>query len=318
MHCLLSSVSCPPSSRPGARSRLPHAVPAVRLGCALLIMLLWPTWSFGAEVELDLVFPQDEVADTATAGLQTQVLETTFDSLLLPFPKPRIAREAEEVKAAVQRRPLEISSMVEGGRFSLLNEDGTQLAVKALAEFDLQSELTMYANLGVEYLDFDDTGDNGKGYVLNLGVNRTWLNGLLKVGGLVTWQFTDVGIVNVTQSVNSLGGGVLVAIERELGPIILTGGVIYQYLRDWGDREGNNNYLSYGLQVGVPIGQRLVAAVEAFQINDLEHDADPVIVGASVTYYFTRQWGLTMGWKTTLNLDNYEAHEGTLGASVRF
>lgn len=292
-----------------------------------LTLLGWHTGSFGADVNLDLVFPQDEIAETSTTGTQSQLLETTFESLIIPFLKPRIARppaagpealaEAEQRREA-RRRPFEVSAMIEAGRLSILGEDGTQLAARALWEYSVVGGLTLYANLGFEYLDLDDIDGHSTGSALNLGVNKPLLNGLLKVGGFGTWRFTDVSIFNVDQEVHSFGGGLLTAFEKDLGTVILSGGVIYQFLRDTGDRDRNNHLLSYGLQVGVPIGQRLIVSVEVFQINNIERDNDPVVVGGSATYYFTQQWGLTLGGKTVLNLDNYDSYEGFLGTSARF
>lgn len=293
------------------------------------VLACW-TASFGADVTLQFTFPQDRIAEESTDGTQQQTLETTFGILVVPPTKPEIAQEPEtrleevevegrvEKRRVIVRRPFEISSAVEGGRISLLDEDGTQIAFKALAEYTWDSGFSVYANGGFEYFTLDDVDGDGKGSLLNLGARQQFWDGMVKLGGLVTWRYTDVKIIDVSQDVHSLGGGLMAAFEKDLGPVTLSGGLIYQFLRDMGDLERSNHLLSYGVGVGVPIGRQFVANLETFQVNDLDRDADPVIIGASFSFFITRRWGLTLGWKTILNVDDYSSHEGTLGASARF
>jgi hypothetical protein len=262
-------------------------------------------------VTIRILFPEVELAERATEGLQQRLQETTFEALVLDPIQPRITQ-------AVERRPLEISSLLEIGRFSLLDEDGLQVAFKALAERSWESKLTLSLNAGYEHFSLDDLDGDGNGYLINLGAHREFLNGLIKAGGLLTWQFVEAEILGVSEEINSFGAGVFAAVRKDFGPVILSGGLLYKFLQDTGDSERSNHLLSYGMEVGVPIGQQFVVNLEVFQINDLERDEDPLIVGASVSFFATPRWGVTLGWKTILNIDGLTSHEGIVGASGRF
>ena len=296
-------------------------------------LLAWNTSSMGQNVTLQVQFPEDQqeaVAEATTETRQQQALTLTFESLALPPIVPQIAQgpemTIEEVEVEGQkeerqvsiRRPLEIAAKVEAGRLELEDEDGTQVASRAVAQYTWESGFSLYGNLGFEYFDLDDIDGDGTGYLLNLGVSQELWDELVKVGTFFTWRFTETTIEDAEQDVHSFGGGLLVAGQRTLGPVILSGGLIYQFLQDTGDLDRDNHILSYGLGLGLPIGQRLVVSVQAFQINDLERDEDPVVVGSELTYFVTPRWGFTLGWKTILNVEDYTSHEGTLGASARF
>jgi hypothetical protein len=291
--------------------------------------MVWPGISFGGPVTLRIIFPED-AADRATEVTQQRALETTFESLVLPPIRPRIATEPEtrleeievdgqkELREVVVRRPLEISSLLEVGRLSLLDADGTQVAVKALLEQNWESGLNLSLNLGFEHFNLDDGDGDGNSYLVNLGAHQEFLHGLVKLGGLLTWRFVDTDVVDVRQEVHSFGFGIFAAAEKDFGPLIVSGGLIYQFLQDTGDLERSNHLLSYGLEVGIPLGQRFIINLEVFQINNVERDEDPVIIGAGGTFYVTKRWGVTLGWKTILNVDGFTSHEGVVGASARF
>lgn len=292
-------------------------------------LAVWPGTSSGAPVTLRIIFPE-EAAERATEVTQQQTQETTVETLLLPLIRPRIATEPEtrleevevngqkELREVVVRRPLEISSLLEAGRLSLLDAGGTQVAVKALLEQNWESGLSLNLNLGFEHFSLDDGDGDGNSYLINLGAHQEFLHGLVKLGGLLTWRFVDTEVVDVRQEVHSFGFGVLAALEKDLGPLIVSGGIIYQFLQDTGDLERSNHLLSYGLGIGIPLGRQFVINLEAFQVNNIGRDEDPVIIGAGGTFFATKRWGVTLGWKTILNVDGFTSHEGVVGASARF
>jgi hypothetical protein len=312
-----------------------------RIWWAIVLVLVWCEVSSGAEVSIDFVFPEEEaeqaevsidlvfpeeeveqVLEQSVEMVQKQAESTTFEALVVPPIKPKIAAEPEvemkEGRMVIVPRPLEISSAVEGGRISLLGQAGTQFSFKALAERDWHAGLTLDLNVAFEHFNLDDAAGDGNGVLVNLGARQDVLDGSVKIGGLLTWAYTDTEIIGLQHEVHSFGFGVLASFQKDLGPVILSGGVIYRFLQDTGDLERSTHILFYGLGLGIPIGRRFVANLEGFQINTLDRGDDPIIIGAGLTFFVTRRWGLTLGWKTTQNSDNYSAHEGTLGASVRF
>ncbi len=314
---------------------------SVRLSTILSLvagMLVWSTVSFSAEVTLDFNFPGveevEQVTETSTGTTQIRLQETTFESLVIPTIKPKIAQEPEvrveeaevegrkEQREVVVQRPLEVSSAVEAGRLSLFNEGGTQVAFRALLERTWDSGFSLDFNASFEHFSLDDVEVDGNGYLVNIGARQQFFEGVMRVGGFFTWLRSDVDVqtdvLDLDQQVNSFGFGIVTSFQKDFGPLALSGGVIYQFLRDTGDLERSNNIFSYGLALGIPMGRRLVGNLEVFQINNIDREDDPIIIGAGFTFFPSPRWGLTLGWKTIQNVDNFTSHEGTIGASVRF
>jgi hypothetical protein len=280
-------------------------------------------------VTIRLVFPSDTVEQLAD-GNQQRIQETPFETQVLPSVRPKIVTEPEarpeevpeaerkERRLGLLQRPVDISAAVEAGRISLLDVGGTQVAVKALAEYAWEGGLGASLTLGYQTSHLDAGQGRGQSVIASLGVHRQFLDGLVKLGGLFTGTWTEAEVEDVHQGGHSVGPGVLTSFQKDLGPLVLSGGMLYQFLYGTGDLHDTYHLLSYGLGVGVPVGRLAVVNLEAFQINDLQRNEDPLFVGASITYALSRRWGLTLGWKTVLHVEGFSSQEGTLGASTRF
>jgi hypothetical protein len=274
-------------------------------------VLVGSATSFGAEVGVIIAFPEEQApqfAETSSVTTQLRLRETTFEALVL---------RKEDLKEFVER-PIEVSAAVEGGRFSLLDEGGTQIAFKGLAQRTWSSGLSLDFHLNFEHASFDDVDGDSNGYLTNLGAQQRFFNGVLKIGGFFTWTFVDTEVLNFEQDAHSFGFGTLAAFQKDLGPLRLSGGVIYQFLRDTGDLQKSNNIFSFGVGTSILLGKRFTSDLEVFHINNINREEDPVIVGAGLTFLITPSWRLSLGWKTMQNIEDFTSHEGFLGTSVRF
>ena len=300
-------------------------------------------WVFGIYEQIASGLSLSAIAPSTNAALNSML--GTFGSVVMPNVSPHSLRSqdageaeqgdilqgGEERKKRSGSKPGEISADVEYETFTFVSNDGKSIALRGAFERTTDSgSLGFGLRLAFNQVTFD--GNDNK---LQTGEGTAFikvpLGDFIEVGGNVTGTVSRIKTKSAVspngfdQNVNSVGYGPFVSLRVgfEAGHM-LAGGLMYQIIDPHEkldpDKE-NISLLAYGALAVFSVSEKLALSAEVFQMSnlDLEVGDDSFgVVHPQVHFYISDSFGLILGYKTVLGIDDYDSSEFTLGSSVRF
>ncbi len=225
----------------------------------------------------------------------------------------------------------EISADVEYETFAFVGNDGNTLALRGAFERTTDSG-GMGFGLRLAYTQVTfDKNDNK----LQTGEATAFLKiplaDFLEIGGNVSGTvsriktFSDLRPDGYDQNVNSLGYGPFVSLHTVFGAgHMLAGGLMYQIIdphEEFDPDKENIRVLAYGAMAIFSVSEKLALSAEGFRMSNLEieeGDDTFTVLHPQVHFYISDSFGLILGYKAVLGIEDYDSSEFTLGSSVRF
>ncbi len=241
---------------------------------------------------------------------------------------PALATAAEEDDEAGRTGAMfqEMSSDIEYESFSIGSLDGTNFAVQAgYARSNATGSWLYGGNAVFNSRKFDFAGAESNLFTtVQLFGNRTVSSSLAReayVGTTVTGQFNDIDGADTAFSIG------LHAVQNHFmnnGGSFTYGGMLQANMA--GDLTTFLGNLA--VMYGVPIGRSLALNVDALLVYTVAQSFDGTKIdlgnrfmlnpGAYLTWFATPSFGLNLGVKTALLLEDYSSIEAVLGARFRF
>lgn len=270
----------------------------------------------------------------------------TFGSVVMPNVNPQALREEQAVQPPEQQagggeeeqrqgrgrgKPGEISADVEYETFAFVGTDGKTIAFRGAFERTTDSGgLGFGLRVAYSRVSFDKN-DNKLQSGEAMAFIKIPLASFLEIGGNVTGTvsrfktFSQVNPDGIDQNVNSVGYGPFVSLRAgfESGHM-LAGGLMYQIIdphEELDPDKENIRVLAYGALAVFSVSEKLALSAEVFQMSNLDLDGGDDsfgVVHPQIHFYISESFGLILGYKTVLGIDDYDSSEFTLGSSVRF
>ena len=228
-------------------------------------------------------------------------------------------------------KPGEISADLEYETFAFVGNDGNTLAFRGAFERTTDSG-GMGFGLRLAYTQVTfDKNDNKLQTGEATAFLKIPLGSFLEIGGNVSGTvsriktFSDLRPDGYDQNVNSLGYGPFVSLHTVFGAgHMLAGGLMYQIINpheEFDPDKENMRVLAYGAMAVFSMSEKLALSAEGFRMSNLEieeGDDTFTVLHPQVHFYISDSFGLILGYKTVLGIDDYDSTEFTLGSSVRF
>jgi len=287
------------------------------------------------------------IAPSTNAALNSTL--RTFSAVVMPNVSPQSRAEDDGETSGVEMggeesgeaqgekrdrraaKPGEISADVEYETFAFVGNDGNTLAFRGAFERTTDSG-GMGFGLRLAYTQVTfDKNDNK----LQTGEATAFLKiplaDFLEIGGNVSGTvsriktFSDLRPDGYDQNVNSLGYGPFVSLHTVFGAgHMLAGGLMYQIINpheEFDPDKENMRVLAYGALAVFCVSEKLALSVEGFRMSNLEieeGDDTFTVLHPQLHFFISDSFGLILGYKTVLGIDDYDSTEFTLGSSVRF
>jgi hypothetical protein len=228
-------------------------------------------------------------------------------------------------------KPGEISADVEYESFAFIGNDGNTLSLRGAFERTTDTGgLGFGLRLAYSQVSFDKN-DNKLRTGEATAFIKLPLADFIEVGGLVTGTASllstksSVNADGIDQNVNSIGYGPFVAVRYGFDAgHMLAGGLMYQIIdphEELDPGKENIRLLAYGALAVLSVTEKLAISAEGFWMNNLDlevGDDSFSVLHPQVHFYISESFGLILGYKTILGIENYDSTEFTLGSSVRF
>lgn len=250
----------------------------------------------------------------------------TFDAVVMPdvSPQTRAGRE-EKQKGEAKVKPGEISTDIEYETFTFVKQDGKSIAFRGAFERTTDSGgLGFGLRVAYSRVSFDKN-DNQLQTGEATAFIKIPLGDFVEIGGNITGTVNRLKTASLDQNVNSLGYGPFLSLRAGFGAgHMLAGGVLYEIINpdeELDPSKENLRVLAYGAMGVLSVGEKLAFSAEGFRMLNLEIEGDDdsfTVLHPQIHFYLSDSFGLTLGYKTVLEIDDYDSTEFTLGSSVRF
>lgn len=281
------------------------------------------------------------IAPSTNAAINSTL--RTFGAVVMPRVNPQSRFEEEiagggtepEEKSAKEGRraakPGEISADVEYETFAFVGKDGKSLSLRGAFERTTDTGgLGFGLRLAYTSVTFDEN-DNKLQTGEATAFLKIPLGSFLEIGANVSGTVSRIKTFSVAspngydQNVNSLGYGPFISARAgfEAGHM-LAGGLMYQIINpheEFDPDKENIRVLAFGALGVFSVSEKLAISAEGFRMSNLEiegGDGTFTVLHPQVHFYISDSFGLILGYKTVLGIENYDSTELTLGSSVRF
>lgn len=256
----------------------------------------------------------------------------TFSSVVMPNVNLQ-ARAQEATSAAgeteqqreARAKPGEVSTDVEYETFTFVGQDGNSIAFRGALERTTDSGgLGFGVRLAYSRVSFADS-DNRIQTGEATAFLKFPLSGFLDIGANVTGTISSLKTKTSDQESHAFGFGPFVSLYTVFDAgHMLAGGLMYQYVNPEDKANLNTEnvrVLAYGAMGVYALSKKLGVSLEGFRMDNLEIEGKDdafTILHPQLHFYLSDAFGLILGYKTVLGIDDYDSAEFTLGSSVRF
>jgi hypothetical protein len=256
----------------------------------------------------------------------------TFSSVVMP--NVNLQARAQEATSAAgeteqQRearvKPGEVSSDVEYETFTFVGQDGSSIAFRGALERTTDSGGLGFgvrlAYSRVSFADSDNRIQSGEATAFL----KFPLSDFLDIGANVTGTISSLKTKTSDQESHAFGFGPFVSLYTVFDAgHMLAAGLMYQIVKpkdEAGQSSDDVRVLAYGAMGVYTLSKKLGVSVEGFRMDNLEIEGKDdafTILHPQLHFYLSDAFGLILGYKTVLGIDDYDSAEFTLGSSVRF
>ncbi|MEA3466409.1 MAG: hypothetical protein U9R29_10460 [Thermodesulfobacteriota bacterium] len=267
----------------------------------------------------------EAAAYTSPAGVTSRLV---MQNLVIPAAKTRAAKKKEDAQKALNMpRTFGAALSWEDVDFDNSGENGDLYGATIGMAWDNEN-ISYGFMLPYDYLDFDSFDAHRIG-LLGFGQYNLELSDSLSTSftGHLNYTYTDLDLDNGgSDDVNMFGGGLSAAITLDKDLYILSTGVTYLYNTDDTDFDNDEQHLiKWGVNAGVRNGDNGVFNVFAVWNSDItDYDNDPDVdedyyeVGMEGSFTLSDTFGMTIGYKKVIELDDFDADQVYLGSTWKF
>ena len=258
----------------------------------------------------------------STAGVVTRMV---FNKIILPTAKTRVQKKKEQAIKAM-KLPRSIGAAISWDDVDLddINAD-LYSAITGMA-WD-NDNVTLGFMLPYDYVDFDNFDANRIG-ILGFASYRMEMAETVSavLTGHLNYHYSDFEISNAeNEDVNMYGGGLSASLTLDHDFYVISAAASYMYNTDDTDYEEDEQHLmKFGVNTGIRNGDNGVVNIFAIWNLDItDYDADPddddyFEVGFEGTYSPTGAFGLSVGYKKVIELDDFDADQVYIGSMWKF
>lgn len=208
-------------------------------------------------------------------------------------------------------KPSEISTDLEYETFSHSAVEGRSLGIRALYETTSSSGFAFGVRGSYEKTAIKNSDASPGIFSGNVYINQSIKGFVSLAGGVYYSRYTRKDVNPLT----SVGPFVSLSYGWFNAHSHIGGGFSYTFAKVKFDPilDETQRTFSFGINGGTRLGKNMYGAAEVFRLKDNIH-----IIGGSLTRAFSEAFGLTLGVKKLLGVENFSNFKIVLGTSVRF
>ncbi len=264
-------------------------------------------------------------AYTSPAGVTSRLV---MQNLVMPSAKTRADQQKEDARKAMSMvRTFGASAYWENVDFENSGEEGDLYGANVGMAWD-NDNMSYGFMLPYDYLDFDSFDAHRIG-LIGFGQYHMELSEELSASftGHLNYTYSDLDFDSSgSDDVNMYGGGLSAAITLDKDLFVISSGVSYLYNTDDTDMDNDEQHLvKWGVNAGVRNGDNGVFNVFAIWNSDItDYDNDPDVdedyfeVGMEGAFNMSDTFGLTVGYKKVIELQDFDADQIYLGSTWKF
>ncbi|MBI3824679.1 MAG: hypothetical protein HY294_01620 [Candidatus Rokubacteria bacterium] len=294
-----------------------------------------------------ILFPGGDVSASkqSLGGAQTKSFDVVNTIIAPPLSPKQLAALRQGLVGSEAPKFREAGSAIEYENFSLDGVGGQTFRLIPGLDFTLGA-LEVGARLPFRYTWNDDT-DSTKLYIVgpdlyaryNFGITPQWTVGPI-VGAFANLTLIDTNFDDKNSGFIRWGGFAGVTTRALIGPVFLTGGVIFTQATVSSPGSLQNGLLgpfvaampdlpddklvTVGANLGIPFLANFVANLRVSHSESVGSTSipsgrkSPTEVGTSLTYFIATDLGIDAGWRTTLGVTGLTANTGAVTILYNF
>jgi hypothetical protein len=266
----------------------------------------------------------EAAAYTSAAGVTSRMV---FQNLVLPTVKTRAEKKKEEVQKAMKTaRTFGAALSWEDVDFDNSGENGDLYGANLGMAWD-NDNISYGFMLPYDYLDFDSFDANRIG-LIGFGQYHLNISDVLSASftGHLNYTYTDLDFDNGgSEDVNMYGGGLSASLTYDKDLFAVSAGASYLYNTDDTDMDEDEQHLvKFGVNAGVRNGDNGVFNVFAvYNLDITDYDNDPkdddyYEVGMEGSFTLSETFGMTLGYKKVIELEDFDADQIYIGSTWKF
>jgi len=264
-------------------------------------------------------------AYTSPAGVTSRLV---MQNLVIPTAKTRADKKKEDTQKAMGiARTFGAAASWEDVDFENSGENGDLYGANIGMVWD-NDNISYGFMLPYDYLDFDSFDANRIG-LIGFGQYHMDVSDELSASftGHLNYTYTDMDFDSMgSEDINMFGGGLSAAITLDKDLFIVSTGVSYLYNTDDTDVDNDEQHLvKWGVNAGVRNGDNGVFNVFAVWNTDItDYDNDPDVdedyfeVGMEGSFTLSDTFGMTLGYKKVIELQDFDADQIYIGSNWKF
>ncbi len=264
-------------------------------------------------------------AYTSAAGKTSRLV---MQNLVIPAAKSRAEKKSDAARKALNMaQTFGSSAYWENVEFDNSGEDGDLYGATVGMAWD-NDNVSFGFMLPYDYLDFDSFDANRIG-IVGFGQYNLELSETLSATftGHLNYSYTDFDFDDADDDdINMGGGGVGASITLDKDLFVVTTGISYLYNKDDSNLDNDDQHLiKLGVNAGVRNGENGVVNVYGVWTSDItDYDNDPDTdedyyeVGFEGSYNLSDAFGMTIGYKKVLELEDFDSDQVYLGSIWKF
>jgi hypothetical protein len=263
-------------------------------------------------------------AYASAAGVMSRLV---FQNLVIPSVKSRAELVAEEKTSVNMPRTFAASLSWEDIDFQSTGENGDLYGANIGMAWDTDN-ISYGFMLPYDHLEFD-TFDAERIGLIGFAQYHLELSDSLSavVTGHLNYTFTamDFDRGNNDDDISTYGGGFSSSLTLDKELFVISAGASYMYNTDDSDLEDDEQHLlKCGITAGLRNGDNGVFNVFAvWNLDVTNYDVDPkdddyFDVGVEGSYTFSDTFGLTLGYKKVVDLQDFDADQIYIGSTWKF
>ncbi|OQY19061.1 MAG: hypothetical protein B6I36_05260 [Desulfobacteraceae bacterium 4572_35.1] len=264
-------------------------------------------------------------AYTSPAGVTSRLV---MQNLVIPAAKTRAEMKKEDAQKALNMpRTFGAALSWEDVDFDNSGENGDLYGATVGMAWDNEN-ISYGFMLPYDYLDFDSFDAHRVG-LIGFGQYNLELSDTLSTSftGHLNYTYTDMDFDNSgSDDVNMFGGGLSAAITLDKDLFIISTGVSYLYNTDDSNVDNDEQHLvKWGVNAGVRNGDNGVFNVFAVWNSDItDYDNDPDVdedyyeFGMEGSFTLSDAFGMTIGYKKVIELQDFDSDQVYIGSTWKF